>query len=105
MDDEIEAIERNDTWELINLPKGHKTIGVKWVFKTKLKENGEVDKYKACLVAKGYKQEYGIDYTEVFALVARHDTIKLVIALATQNSWPIYQLDVKLAFLHGNLEE
>ena len=105
MDDEIEAIERNDTWELINLPKGHKTIGVKWVFKTKLKENGEVDKYKACLVAKGYKQEYGIDYIEVFALVARHDTIRLVIALAAQNSWPIYQLDVKLAFLHGNLEE
>ena len=105
MDDEIEAIERNDTWELINLPKGHKTIGVKWVFKTKLKENGEVDKYKACLVAKGYKQEYGIDYIEVFALVARHDTIRLVIALAAQNSWPIYKLDVKLAFLHGNLEE
>ena len=63
MDDEIEAIERNDTWELTNLPKGHKTIGVKWVFKTKIKENGEVDKYKARLVAKGYKQEYGIDYT------------------------------------------
>ena len=63
MDDEIEAIERNDTWELTSLPKGHKTIGVKWVFKTKIKENGEVDKYKARLVAKGYKQEYGIDYT------------------------------------------
>ena len=63
MDDEIEAIERNDTWELTNLPKGHKTIGVKWVFKTKIKENGEVDKYKACLVAKGYKQEYAINYT------------------------------------------
>ena len=63
MDDEIEAIERNDTWELTNLPKGHKTIGVKWVFKTKIKENGEVDKYKARLVAKGYKQEYGIGYT------------------------------------------
>ena len=63
MDDEIEAIERNDTWELTDLPKGHKTIGVKWVFKTKIKENGEVDKYKACLVAKGYKQEYAINYT------------------------------------------
>ncbi|KAL2476210.1 Retrovirus-related Pol polyprotein from transposon RE1 [Abeliophyllum distichum] len=105
MDDEIDAIERNDTWELTDLPKGHKTIGVKWVFKTKLKENGEVDKYKARLVAKGYTQEYGIDYTEVFAPVARHDTIRLVIALAAQNSWPIFQLDVKSAFLHGNLEE
>ena len=63
MDDEIEATKRNDTWELIDLPKGDKTIGVKWVFKTKIKENGEVDKYKARLVAKGYKQEYAIDYT------------------------------------------
>ena len=105
MDDEIDAIERNNTWELTDLPEGHKTIGVKWVFKTKLTENGEVDKYKACLVVKGYKQEYGIDYTEVFAPVARHDTIRLVIALATQNLWPIFQLDVKSTFLHGNLEE
>jgi len=75
------------------------------VFKTKLKENGEVDRYKARLVAKGYKQQYGIDYTEVFSPVARHDTIRLVIALAAQNSWPTFQLDVKSAFLHGHLEE
>ena len=66
MDDEIDAIERNDTQELIDLPKGYKTIGVKWVFKTQLKENGEVDKYKAYLVAKGYKQEYGVDCTNFF---------------------------------------
>ncbi|KAA0037748.1 retrovirus-related Pol polyprotein from transposon TNT 1-94 [Cucumis melo var. makuwa] len=105
MDEEIEAIEQNNTWELIDLPKGHKTIGVKWVYKTKLKENGEVDKYKACLVAKGYKQEFGIDYKEVFAPVARHDTIRLVVSLAVQNSWPIFQLDVKSAFLHGELQE
>ena len=59
MDDEIDAIERNDTWELTNLSKRHKTIVVKWVFKTKLKENGEFDKYKQRLVAKGYKQEMG----------------------------------------------
>ncbi|RVW60251.1 Retrovirus-related Pol polyprotein from transposon TNT 1-94 [Vitis vinifera] len=67
MDAKIAAIERNDTWELSEIPKGHKTIGVKWVYKTKLKENGEVDKYKARLVAKGYKQEFGVDYKEVFA--------------------------------------
>ncbi|GKV51828.1 hypothetical protein SLEP1_g58452 [Rubroshorea leprosula] len=72
---------------------------------TKLKENGAVDKFKARLVAKGYKQEFGIDYQEVFAPVARMDTIRLVIALAAQNSWPIYQLDVKSALLHGNLQE
>jgi len=101
MDAEMEAIERNDTWELTDPPKGHKIIGVKWIYKTKLKNNGEMDKYKARLVAKGYKQEYGIDYLEVFAPVARHDTIRLVIALAAQNSWSIFQLDVKSAFLHG----
>ena len=105
MDAEMEAIERNDTWELTDLPKGHKTIGVKWVYKTKLKNNGEIDRYKEKLVAKGYKQEYGIDYLEVFAPVGRHDIIRLVIALAAQNSWPIFQLDVKAAFLHGNLED
>ncbi|XP_075097917.1 uncharacterized protein LOC142175238 [Nicotiana tabacum] len=62
MDEEIRAIERNNTWELTDLPENQKTIGVKWVYKTKLKDNGEVDKYKARLVAKGYKQEHGVDY-------------------------------------------
>ncbi|GKU93862.1 hypothetical protein SLEP1_g7421 [Rubroshorea leprosula] len=75
IDEEIAAIERNNTWELTELPKGKKAIGVKWVYKTKLKENGEIDKYKARLVAKA------------------------------QNSWPLYQLDVESAFLHGDLDE
>uniref|UniRef100_A0A2N9FY74 Integrase catalytic domain-containing protein n=1 Tax=Fagus sylvatica TaxID=28930 RepID=A0A2N9FY74_FAGSY len=105
MDLEIEAIERNGTWELTDLPKGMKKIGVKWVFKTKLNENGEVDKCKARLVAKGYAQQYGIDYTEVFAPVARWDTIRMIIALAARNSWSVFQLDVKSAFLHGELNE
>lgn len=105
MNVEIKSIEKNNTWELTDLPKGQKTIGVKWVFKTKLNEKGEIDKHKARLVAKGYKQEYGVDYKEVFAPVARLDTIRLVISLAAQNSWPIFQLDVKSAFLHGKLEE
>ncbi|XP_022930197.1 uncharacterized protein LOC111436713 [Cucurbita moschata] len=96
IDFKIEAIERNETWELTNLPKGMKKIGVKWVFKTKLNENGEVDKYKARLVAKGYAQQHGIDYTEVFAPMARWGTIRMIIALAAWNSWNVYQLDVKL---------
>ena len=90
MDAKIVAIERNHTWKLTELPKGQKTIGVKWVYMTKLKENREVEKYKAHLVAKGYKQKFGIDYKEVFTPVARHYTIRLVIALAAQNSWPIF---------------
>ncbi|RVW42706.1 Retrovirus-related Pol polyprotein from transposon TNT 1-94 [Vitis vinifera] len=105
MNQEIEAIERNNTWELTDLPSGGKTIGVKWIFKTKLNENGEVDKYKARLVAKGYSQQYGVDYVEVFAPVARLETIRIVISLAAQKDWMIYQLDVKSAFLHGEIHE
>ncbi|KAM2407389.1 hypothetical protein ACFX1X_026583 [Malus domestica] len=105
MDVEIAAIERNNIWELTDLPQGGKMIGVKWVYKTKLNENGEVDKYKAWLVAKGYAQEYGVDYAEVFAHVARLDTIRVVIALVVQMEWTIHQLDVKSAFLHGEINE
>ena len=101
MDVEMEAINKNGTWELTELPKGGKTIGVKWAYKTKLNENGEVEKHKARLVAKGYAHQYGVDYTEVFALVARMETIRLVVALAAQRVCSIYQLDVKSTFLHG----
>ncbi|PHT35803.1 hypothetical protein CQW23_23503 [Capsicum baccatum] len=105
MDEEIAAIRRNDTWELTSMPEGHNPIGVKWVYKTKTNKEGKVDKYKARLVAKGYKQKYGVDYDEVFAPVARIDTVRLLTALAAQNRWKIYQMDVKSAFLNGYLEE
>ncbi|KAL6129804.1 hypothetical protein ACLB2K_073153 [Fragaria x ananassa] len=105
MDDEIHAIEKNDTWELTSLPKGKTAIGVKWVYKTKYKPNGDVDRYKARLVAKGHKQKSGIDYLEVFAHVARLDTVRMVISLAAHNCWKIFQMDVKSAFLNGTLEE
>lgn len=105
MDLEIDAIERNATWSLVDLPSGNKKIGVKWLFKTKLNEQGEVDKLKARLVAKGYKQKHGIDYTEVFALVARMETVRMIVALEAQKDWKLYQLDVKSAFLHGELNE
>lgn len=72
MDEEIQAIKKNDTWELANLPKAHKAIGVKWVYKAKKNAKGEVERYKARLVAKGYKQRAGIDYDEVFAPIARN---------------------------------
>ncbi|KOM27543.1 hypothetical protein LR48_Vigan437s000300 [Vigna angularis] len=105
MDEEIEAIKKNDTWELASLPKGHKAIGVKWVYKAKKDSKGEVQRYKARLVAKGYSQRAGIDYDEVFAPVARLETIRLIISLAAQNNWKIHQMDVKSAFLNGVLEE
>lgn len=105
MEAEIKSIEENDTWELVDLPAGAKTVGVKWVYKTKLNEKGEVDKFKARLVAKGFHQTHGIDFYEVFAPVARWDTIRLILALAAQKGWCVFQLDVKSAFLHGELKE
>ena len=86
MNSEIESIEKNNTWTLTDLPAGAKKIRVKWVYKTKYSENGKIDKYKACLVAKGYSQKYGVDYTEVFAPVARMDTVRMNIALAAHKN-------------------
>ncbi|RDY07028.1 hypothetical protein CR513_08904, partial [Mucuna pruriens] len=102
---EMESIEKNNIWELTDLSRGVKPIGVKWIFKTKFKENGEIDKFKARLVAKGYAQQYGVDYAEVFAPVARLDTIRIILTIAAQNSWNVFQLDVKSVFLHGELKE
>lgn len=105
MDNEIKSIEKNQTWTLTELPVGAKVIGVKWVYKTKYDEHGNIDKYKARLVAKGYSQKHGVDYTEVYAPVARMDTVRMIIALAAHKNWQIFQLDVKSAFLHGELNE
>ncbi|KAH9697084.1 hypothetical protein KPL71_023464 [Citrus sinensis] len=105
MDEEIKAIVKNDTWELTTLPKGHKAIGVKWVYKTKRNAKGEIERHKAKLVAKGYSQKAGIDYDEVFVPVAILETIRLITSLAAQNKWRIFQMDVKSAFLNGFLEE
>lgn len=105
MDCEIKSIEKNKTWTLADLPVGAKKIGVKWVYKTKFNELGEIEKHKARLVAKGYSQKHGVDYKEVFAPVARLETVRMVVACAAQRNWKIYQLDVKSAFLHGELSE
>ncbi|GJV25900.1 ribonuclease H-like domain, reverse transcriptase, RNA-dependent DNA polymerase [Tanacetum coccineum] len=102
---ELDSINRNNTWVLTNLPTGHKAIGLKWVFKTKKDANGNIIKHKARLVAKGYIQEHGIDFEEVFAPVARMETIRLLLAIAANRKWEVHHLDVKSAFLHGELKE
>ncbi|RDX85713.1 hypothetical protein CR513_33058, partial [Mucuna pruriens] len=105
MDAEIQDIQRNDTWELIDPPPNCKIVSVKWIFKTKLKETEEIDKFKARLVAKGYTQEEGINYKEIFSPVARLETIRTIVTLTTTKRWSIYQLDIKSAFLHGKINE
>ena len=88
-----------------DLPRGHKAIGLKWVFKVKRDAAGEVVKHKARLVAKGYAQKQGVDYDEVFAPVARIETVRILFALAAQGDWEVHHMDVKSAFLNGDLQE
>ncbi|GJT30402.1 ribonuclease H-like domain, reverse transcriptase, RNA-dependent DNA polymerase [Tanacetum coccineum] len=102
---ELDSINRNNTWKLTTLPKGRKAIGLKWVFKTKKDANGNIIKHKARLVSKGYTQEHGIDFEEVSAPVARMETVRLLLTIAANNKWEVHHLDVKSAFLHGDLKE
>jgi hypothetical protein len=102
---EMESIEANRTWILSVLPAGHKAIGLKWVFKVKKDPQCKIIKHKARLVAKGYAQREGVDFEEVYAPVARIETVRLIIALAAQKGWQIHHMDVKLAFLNGDLVE
>jgi hypothetical protein len=90
---------------LVELPASHQSIGLKWVYKLKNNAQGLIVKHKARLVAKGYVEREGIDFDEVFALVARLDSVRLLLALAAQEGWLVYHFDVKSAFLNGDLRE
>nr|GEY26909.1 ribonuclease H-like domain, reverse transcriptase, RNA-dependent DNA polymerase [Tanacetum cinerariifolium] len=105
METKLDSINKNNTWTLTTLPTNQKAIGLKWVFKTKRDAKGKIIKYKARLVAKGYIQEQGIDFDEVFAPVARIETVRLILELAAYHGWQVHHLDVKSAFLHGDLKE
>ncbi|GKU93013.1 hypothetical protein SLEP1_g6653 [Rubroshorea leprosula] len=106
MKEELEALHNNNTWTLVPSPSPQTNIvGSKWVFKTKLHSDGSIDRFKARLVARGYSQVPGLDFDETFSPVLKPTTLRLVIALATTLSWPLRQLDVKNAFLHGKLKE
>jgi hypothetical protein len=97
---EIDTLSKNNTWDLVDLPPGHKAVKSKWVFKLKLDGH-----FHARLVAKGFMQIPGIDYDETFSPVAHFESIRLLLALAVLEDWEIYQLDIKSAFLNGVLNK
>ena len=105
VNNEIESIMQNHTWELVDLPQGHKPLGSKWIFKRKMKVDGPIDKYKVWLVIKGYKQKEGLDYFHTYSPVTRITFISMLIAIAALNDLDIHQMDVKTAFLNKELDE
>ncbi|RVW97157.1 Retrovirus-related Pol polyprotein from transposon TNT 1-94 [Vitis vinifera] len=105
MTDEYLALLRNNTWDLVPLPTDRKLIGCKWVFKVKENPDGTINKYKACLVAKGFHQIVGFDFNETFSPVVKPTTIRIVLTIALNLQWKVRQLDVNNAFLNGDLHE
>ncbi|CAO2832503.1 unnamed protein product [Amaranthus hypochondriacus] len=98
---ELNALHKNNTWELVSLPPSKKAIGSKWVYKVKLKSDGSLERYKARLVAKGYHQQYGIDFQETFSPVVKLTIVRCLIALAASRNWALFQLDVIMHFFMG----
>ena len=105
MEEELDQIEKNETWELVPRPHNRNVIGTKWVFRNKMNEDGQVIRNKARLVCKGYAQIEGIDFEETYAPVARMEAIRMILAYACSKDIKVYQMDVKSAFLNGESEE
>jgi len=105
MKEEMNSMKSNEVWDLVELPKGAKAIGCKWVFKTKKDSLGNIERYKARLVAKGFTQKEGIDYAETFSPVSKKDSLRTIMALVAHFDLELHQMDVKTAFLNGDLEE
>ena len=105
MEEEIEQIKKIKTWTLVPRLEGKNVISIKWVFRKKLDENGEVTRNKERLVCKGYVEEEGIDYGEIFTFVAILEGVRTLLAYSAYKCFKIYQMDVKFAFFYGILEE
>jgi hypothetical protein len=105
MDIEFDALVKNKTWRLVPPMKGRNIVGCKWVYKIKRKQDGSLDRYKARLVAKDFKQRYGIDYDDTFSPVVKMATIRIILSILVSKGWSLRQLDEQNAFLHGYLEE
>jgi len=105
MDEEMEALASRGTWELVSAPTDAVIVGCRWVFTLKYRPNDSVDRYEARLVAEEYTQTYSIDYFETFSQVGRMNSIRILFSFAVNLSWPLFQLDVKNAFLYEDLQE
>ena len=105
MESQMDSIEKNQTWELVPLPQGKHALPCKRVYKLKVTSDNAKPKYKAQLVAKGLKQEKGVDFDEIFSLVMKMTTLCIVLALVAKEDMDLVQLDVKIAFLHGDLHD
>jgi hypothetical protein len=105
MDEEMAALDKNESWDLVEFPTGRNPIGRKWEFKKKLNAEGKVEKYKARLLAKGYSQVEGIDFGDIFSLVVKLTSIIFMLSIVISFDFEVEYMDVKIAFLHGDLEE
>ncbi|KAL1204478.1 Retrovirus-related Pol polyprotein from transposon TNT 1-94 [Cardamine amara subsp. amara] len=106
MGDEMESHQKNNTWDLVTQPHGRKIVTCKWIFKKKEGISmAEGVKYKARVVARGFSQREGVDYNEIFSPVVRHTSIRALLAVVAHQDMELEQLDVKTAFLHGELKE
>jgi len=105
MKEELKSMDDNKVWDLVELPKGAKQVVCKWVFKTKRDTKSNIERHKARLVAKGYTQKDDIDYKETFSPVSLKDSLRIVMTLVAHYDLELHQMDVKTAFLNGNLEE
>lgn len=105
MNAELDALEENGTWEIFDLPAGKQAIGSKWLYKTKYNPDGAIERYKYRLVILGCRKVYGIDFSDTFAPVAKLTTGRALLAVAAMQDWTVCQMDVRNAFLNGDLDE
>ena len=105
MKEELDALSKQHTWNLVTLPLEKSVVGCKWIYKIKTRSDGSIERYKTHLVAKGFTQEYGIDYEETFAPAARISFVRALLAVVAASKWDLFKMDVKNTFLNGDLSE
>ena len=105
MKEELDTLSKNHTWDLVTLSPRKSVVGCKWIYKIKTRYDGFIERYKTCLVAKSFTQEYQIDYEETFALIARISSIRAFLAIVVASKQDFFQMDVKNAFFNGDLSE